>query len=83
MQVLVLGEDVLVAEAPVADRTLVRLLADMRQPHVPDQPVLVAELLAAYASQRARAAGELQQVAKESRRKAASHRFRNCHASAG
>ena len=65
MQVLVLGEDVLVAEAPVADRTLVRLLADVRQSHVPDQPVLVAELLAAYASQRARAAGELQQVAKE------------------
>ena len=47
MEVLVLEQDVFVAEPPVADGALVRLLADMSQSDVPDESVLVAKLLAA------------------------------------
>jgi len=67
VQVLVLHENVLVAEAAVADGALVGLFADVRQPHVPDQAVLVAELLGAQrALERAvmggRRLGQQQQV---------------------
>ena len=50
VQVLVLEQDVLVAEAPVADAALVRLLADVGQSDVTDEAVLVAELLGADAA---------------------------------
>ena len=50
VQVLVLQQDVLVAKAPIADGALVRLLADMSEPDVPDEAVLVAKLLAAQSA---------------------------------
>jgi len=50
VQVLMFGEDVLVAEASVTYRALVRFLSDMCQPHVTNQSVLIAEL---FATQRA------------------------------
>jgi len=67
VQVLMFHEDMLVAEASVAYRALVGLLADVREPDVPDQSVLVAELLAAQralerAVVRRRRLGQQQQV---------------------
>ena len=47
VQVLMLHQNVFVAEAPVAYRTLIRLLSDVRQSNVTYQSVLVAELFAA------------------------------------
>ena len=47
MQILVLHEDVFVAEATVTDVTLVRFLTDMRKADVAHQAVLVAEVLIA------------------------------------
>lgn len=45
VKVLVLHEDVFVAETALADVALVWFLPDMSQPDVPNQAVLVAELL--------------------------------------
>ena len=47
VQVLVLHQYVLVAETPVTNVALVWFLADVRQPDVPDQAVLVSELFIA------------------------------------
>ena len=45
MKVLVFHENMFVAEAALADIALVRLLADMRKPHMSDEAIFVAKLL--------------------------------------